>query len=64
MSIKDVKEATTQDDELMEVKRAIQSGRFEECKPYMPIAGELFTSGQLVLRGTRIVLPQKLRAQA
>ena len=29
----------------------------------MPIAGELCTSGQLVLRGTRIVRPQTLRAQ-
>ena len=47
-----------------EVEQAIGSGRFEQCKPYMPVAGELCISGQLVLRGTRIVLPSKLRPQA
>ena len=36
-------------------------GRFEQCKAYVPAAGELFVIGQLVLRGTRIVLPIKLR---
>ena len=64
MSLREVEEATIQDDELTAVKQAIGSGRFEQCKPYMPVAGELCISGQLVLRGTRIVLPSKLRPQA
>ena len=63
-SLREVEEATIQDDELTEVKQAIGSGRFEQCKPYMPVAGVLCISGQLVLRGTRIVLPSKLRPQA
>jgi transposase InsO family protein len=64
MSTREVEEATAQDNELTEVKHAIQSGRFEKCKSYMPFAGELCISGRLVLRGTRIVLPHKLRPQA
>ena len=63
MSLSEVEEATRQDDELTEVKQAIQSGRFEKCKSYMPVAGELCISSPLVLRGTRIVLPSKLRPQ-
>ena len=64
MSTREVEEATAQDDKLTEVKQAIQSGQFEKCKSYMPVAGELCISGQLVLRGTRIVLPHKLHPQA
>ena len=64
MSTREVEEATAQHNELTEVKQAIQSGRFEKCKSYRPVAGELCISGQLVLRGTRIVLPHKLRPQA
>ena len=64
MSLSEVEEATIQDEELTEVKQAIQSGRFEKCKSYMPVSGELCISGQLVLRGTRIVLPSKLRPRA
>ena len=64
MSLSEVEEATIQDEELTEVKPAIQSGWFEKCKSYMPVAGEHCISRQLVLRGSRIVLPSKLRPQA
>ena len=64
VSLREVEEATIPDDELTEVKQAIESGRFGQCKSYMPVAGELCISGQLVLRGTRIVLPSKLCPQA
>ena len=46
------------------LREAIKTGRFEKCKAYSPAAGELCVIGQLVLRGTRIVLPSKLRSQA
>ena len=49
------------DEELIEVRRAIVTGQFEKSKQYMAVAGELCVIGQLVLRGTRIVIPQKLR---
>ena len=37
------------------------TGQFEKCKQYMAVAGELCVIGQLVLRGTRIVIPKKLQ---
>ena len=52
------------DEELITLREAIKTGRFEKCKAYAPAAGELCVIGQLVLRGTRIVLPSKLRPQA
>lgn len=44
-------------------KGAIKTGRFEKCEDYAPATGELCVIGQLVLRGTRIVLPNKLKSQ-
>ena len=52
------------DEELKALREAIETGRFEKCKAYAPAAGELCVIGQLVLRGTRIVLPSKLRPPA
>ena len=56
----EIEEASAVDEELIEVRRAIATGQFEKCKQYMTVAGELCVIGQLVLRGTRIVIPQKL----
>ena len=64
LTSREVEEASAVDEELGEVRAAIQTGHFEACKAYMPIAGELCTLGQLVLRGTRIILPNKLRPRA
>ena len=52
------------DEELKTLREAIKTGQFEKCKAYAPAAGELCVIGQLVLRGTPIVLPSKLRPQA
>ena len=64
MNTRDVEEASATDDELHKVRRAIKTNCFDDCKPYAPIAGELCVIGQLVLRGTRIILPAKLRLRA
>ena len=64
MTTKQVESASAEDKELAELREAIRTGHFENCKAYAPIAGELCVIGQLILRGTRIVLPQKLRQQA
>lgn len=64
MTTKEIEMESARDEELSEVKEAIKTGKFEKCKSYAPIAGELCVIGQLVLRGTRIVLPGKLRPQA
>ena len=45
----------------MEVRRAVQMVDVSTCKPYQLVSGELCVSGQLVLRGTGIVIPNKLQ---
>ena len=49
------------DEELIEVRKAITTGQFDGCKHYMVVAGELCIIGQLVLRGTSIIIPKKLQ---
>ena len=61
LTTREIEESSAVDEELIEVRRAIATGQFEKCKQYMAVAGELCVIGQLVLRGTRIVIPQKLR---
>ncbi|KAJ8344863.1 hypothetical protein SKAU_G00290560 [Synaphobranchus kaupii] len=64
LTTREVEEASASDEELVEVRKAIESGHFEKCTAYAPIASELCVIGQLVLRGTRIVLLQALQALA
>ena len=64
LTTREVEEASAVDEELKALREAIKTGRFEKCTAYAPAAGELCVIGQLVLRGTRIVLPSKLRPQA
>jgi len=64
LTTNEVEVESAADPELQTVREAICTGKFENCKSYAPIAGELCAIGKLVLRGTRIVLPQKLRQQA
>ncbi len=64
LTTRTVEEASAADNELRRVRQAIQTGGFDECKLYAPIAKELSVIGQSVLRGTRIVLPPSLRSRA
>ena len=64
LTTREIEEASATDPELVEVRNAITSGCFDNCKPYAPIVNELCVIGYLVLRGTRIVLPQRLQARA
>ena len=64
LSTREVEEASATDEELTVLREAIKTGRFDQCKTYALAAGELCVIGQLVLRGTRMVLPNKLRPQA
>lgn len=64
LTMREVERASTEDEELSEVRKAIQTGQFEKCSAYARIANELCTIGQLVLRGTRIVLPHALQNRA
>ena len=60
LTTREIEDASAVDEELVEVRKAIITGQFEKCKQYMAMAGELCVIGQLVLRGTRIVIPKKL----
>ena len=61
LTIHEIEEASADDEELKEVRKAIATGRFEKCRQYMTVAGELCVIGQLVLRATRInIIPSKL----
>ena len=62
LSTREIEEASAADEELLEVRRAIQTGRFHNCKQYDVVSGDLCVKGQLVLRQTRIVIPSKLRS--
>lgn len=64
LTTREVEEASATDPELIEVRNAIETGHFEKCKQYAPIVNELCVIGFIVLRGSRIVLPEKLRAKA
>ena len=55
--------ASEEDTELTSVRHYIQHGNWHESKMpyYMCVKNELCVLGKLVLRGTRIVIPQRLR---
>ena len=61
LTTREIEEASADDEELKEVRKAIATGRFEKCRQYMTVAGELCVIGQLVLGGTRIIIPSKLQ---
>lgn len=64
LTTRKVEAALVLDEELKALREAMKTGRFEKCKVYAPAAVELCVIGQLILWGTRIILPSKLRPQA
>ena len=65
MTTREVEEHSHRDAELSEVRRCIHEGVWnnKECVKYIPVKEELCVIGKVVLRGTRIVIPQSLRQQ-
>ena len=65
MTAKDVERESEKDPELCSVRHYIQSGDWSQCKMphYLSVKNELCTLGKLVMRGTRIVIPQRLRGE-
>lgn len=50
------------DTELQTIREAISSDNWEKCeKRYIAISPELCTNGNIILRGSRLVIPSKLR---
>ena len=58
-----MEEASAKDEELCAVRECINGKPWEQLanKKYLLCSGELCAIGQLILRGTRIVIPKKLR---
>lgn len=59
----EIEEASYNDEELCLVKNCVRSGNWERCTltSYAHVKDELCTYGELLLRGTRIVVPGVLR---
>nr|XP_058967969.1 uncharacterized protein K02A2.6-like [Pocillopora verrucosa] len=65
LTAKEVERASEEDPELTSVRHYIQSGDWSQSKMphFLCVKNELCVLGKLVLRGTRIVIPQSLRKQ-
>ena len=63
MTTREVEEASAIDEELCAVKECLNGKPWDQLayKRYLPCSSELCNIGQLILRGTRIVIPKKLR---
>ena len=65
MTTREIEEASAEDEELIELRACIDEGSWkgDKLKQYLPVSGELCAIGKLVFRGTRNVIPSKLRTQ-
>ena len=63
MTTREVEEASNTDEERCAVKECLNGKPWDQLayKKYLPCSSELCSIGQLILRGTRIVIPKKLR---
>ena len=63
MTTLEVEEASAEDEELAEVRKCINGTSWDQLvyKKYLPCRGKLCAIGQLILRGTRIIIPKRLR---
>lgn len=62
ITIQELKEASTESDIIQEVKTALETGKWEKkLKQFELIQNELCFSDGILLRGTRIVIPESLQ---
>ncbi|CAB4032809.1 Hypothetical predicted protein, partial [Paramuricea clavata] len=63
MTTREVEEVSADEEELTAVRKAINDSSWDMMvyKQYIPCCDEFCVVGQLVLRGTRVVIPKKLR---
>lgn len=59
----EIEEASAEDPELNHIKECVRTGDWSRCTvpAYLQVKNELCTFGQLLLRGSRLVIPQVLR---
>ena len=60
VTTREFEEISAVDEGLKALRKAIKTGRLEECKAYAPAVGDLCVIGQLVQKFTSTVLPSKL----
>ena len=62
---REVERESEHDPELCSVRHYIQTGDWSQCKlpHYISVKNELCILGKLVMRGTRMVVPQSLRSE-
>ena len=65
MNIKDIEQASRDDEVSKDIKACIMTGNWNkvEYNEYLTVKDKLCAVGDIILRGTRIVIPEKLRAQ-
>ena len=63
MTTPEVEEASGEDEALAEVRKSINGTSWGQLvyKQYLPCYCELCAIGQLIIRGTRIIIPKRLR---
>ncbi|XP_022788169.1 uncharacterized protein K02A2.6-like [Stylophora pistillata] len=63
LSPREIEEASYNDEELAQVKKCVKTGNWDQCilPSYAKVKDELCLYGELLLRGTRIVVPRLLR---
>ena len=62
LSTQEIERVSVDDSELSALRRCVSDGDIKSCdKQYTPVMEELCLIGSLILRGTRIVIPEKLR---
>ena len=62
LRIEEIEEVSFQDEKLEVVREALETGHWSKApKAFELVSHELACIGQVVLRGTRIVVPRKLR---
>lgn len=62
VTAEELEQAASEDEELQAIRQSLETGRWKDChKLYNAVNPELCIVGNLVLRGSRIVVPAKLR---
>ena len=62
LRIQEIEQASSKDGELQAIRECLVNERWENLPtPYLPMRNELTFIGHVVLRGTRIIVPQVLR---
>ena len=65
VTTREIKRPTENDDELRNIRKCIISEHWERCQlwEYLSVRNELCAVDNIVLRGTRIVIPKKMRSR-